>query len=155
MTDQGEAFLLILSFHDSSEEWSHHAQHRTPLGDQQSECQDIDGAAPCKRGFSRALSSLRLGQKSSRGHSPDGWVPARGLSKEIVSVAIWLVSHGQTIVSCARSRIRTQQPDPTWSWGHRRSKAVANHFATQFCWFGATMMFENLCLDCAHRTIRF
>src|SRR3977135_1693266 len=32
---------------------------------------------------------------------------------------------------------------------YRRGKAITNHFSTQFCWVAATMMSENLCLDCA------
>jgi hypothetical protein len=35
--------------------------------------------------------------------------------------------------------------------GHRRGKAITNHFSKQFCWVAATMLSENLCLDCAHK----
>src|SRR5580692_3147279 len=35
--------------------------------------------------------------------------------------------------------------------GHRRRKAITNHFSTQFCWVVATIMSENRCLDCAYK----
>src|ERR1700720_2656253 len=38
-----------------------------------------------------------------------------------------------------------------YSPGYLRRKAITDHFSTQLCWVAATMMSENLCLDCAHK----